>query len=285
MLKAAAEKIKNWFNNPYWAPVTEPLKYIGSAAYTPNAPFIEEIKRGWKDSDYDSDRNKMPKLVRARAELSSSDNTGVAMTTDIGTVLGGLAAAVGAGVALGAAGVAWPVIALAAIAACGAGYVATVPLVMGALAFGGGVLGAVAAPFAIIKGCMKAYKHHEFSKTQGAVVQATPALKDVTEDAQNAATRIFQQVRDLPAEVQGPVIKSLGDKFAASGVGAAEKFMKQIEALPDADREAVVAELRKTLAPVFEAVAEKEANDSITLQKDAMTMSPIRLKKPKNAVA
>src|SRR5262249_11283858 len=154
----------------------------------------------------------------------------------LGAGLGAIAAGIGAGVAAGFAGLAWPIIGAASIAACGVGFVATPFLVMGALAFGGATVGLLGTPLGFVKGCMKAQRHRELLKPQGAVVQATPALQTAAPDAQETATRIFSQLRDLPAELQAPVLKSLSESFAATGNGAAESIMKSIDALPDADR-------------------------------------------------
>ena len=279
MFAKAQEKIKNWWANPSWAPLTEPLKYIAGAACAPNANFIKGMRRAANDENYYGDDKKKPVLARMFKEWSADiDQLGTWLSSTIGAVCGGIAAASVAGVAAASAGAAWPLISAAAIVGCGAGFVATPFIIMGALAFGGATLGAVASPWAIGKGIIKAVKHRQFQKTQAAVVQATPPLQAAGPDARETATRIFTTLRDLPADIQGPVLKSLAEKFAASGNGAADQIMKAVEALPDAEREALVKNLRSVLAPSFEAVADKEAGDSVILQKDASTMPTLRLK-------
>lgn len=283
MLRTAGQKIRDWWHNPYWAPITEPLKYIGKAAYTPISSFVEDIHKAIDDDNYYGNDKSKPVLARVFKEFANVDHFGVWISGTAGAALGGLAAAVGAGAAAAAAGVSWPLITAAAISSCAIGFVATPFLIMGALAFGGAVVGAVAAPAGLVSGGIKAYKHHQFQKTQAAVAQAIPSLQQEAPDVREAAARIFESLRDLPAGIQGPLLKSLSEKFAASGHGAAERIMKAIEALPDAEREALVKGLRTTLAPVFDAVAQQEANASVTLQNDALTMSPLKLKRPKAA--
>jgi hypothetical protein len=279
MFDKAKEKIKNWWANPYWAPVTEPLKYIGSAAYAPVSPFVSEIKHGWTDDSYKSRRNEKPKLVRILLELADGNNMGVNFVGSIGTGIGCLAAAFLAGAGAAAAGAAIPLIGLAAIAGGAVGVLATTPVVMSVLGLGGAIVGALATPYAVTMGGVKAFKHHQFQKTQAGLVQATPALQSAAPDTQEKAARIFTQLRDLPAELQAPVLKSLSESFAKTGTGAADSIMKSIEALPDADRKALVTELQKELATAFDAVATEQAQDSVVLQESASTMPALRFKK------
>ena len=279
MFEQAREKLNSWWNNPLWAPVTEPLRVIGNAAYAPNKGFIDGIRAGLDDDNCyrESEKNK-PKLLRIFSAWGSDNHGAAPFFTNIGAFIAGIAGGIGGGVALGMSGFGVPAIIAGGVAAAALSGVVFPFAVITAVAFGGAAVGAVCSPWAIGKGIVKAVKHHQFQKTQGAVVQATPVLQTAGPDVQEAATQIFSQLRDLPADIQGPVLKSLGEKFAKTGTGASDTIMKAIEAMPDADREALVKSLRTTLASSFDAVATKEAGDSIVLQKDAATMPKLKLK-------
>jgi hypothetical protein len=279
MFDKAQEKIKSWWANPYWAPLTEPLRMIGRGAYAPNKGFVAAIRHGMDDSNYYGDKLDEPKFMRAFKEMWDTDSgLAACASSTMGSAVAGIAGGIAAGIGISMLGHGALVIGAGAVAATAASAVAFPFLVMGALAFAGASIAAIASPWGIGKGVVKAIKHHQFQKTQAAVVQATPALQSAGPDARENATKIYSMLRDLPADVQGPVLKSLSESFAATGNGAADRIMKSIEALPDAERTALVTQIRNDLAPVFEAVATAQAQESVTLQETATTMPALRFK-------
>jgi hypothetical protein len=271
-------KVKNWWNNPYWAPVTEPLRMIGRAAYAPNINFIKGVRKGLEEPDSYSGESNKPALVRIYKAWDVGCGMAPDFTAKFGGVIGGIAGGIGAGAGLYALGCGAVTIGLGVVAGICMSVVATPFAVMAAMAFGGACIGLVASPYGVAKGAIKAFNHPPLQKTQAAVVQATPALQPAAPEVQATAAKIYQQLCDMPAELQAPVLKSLAEKFALSGSGAAERVMKAIDAMPETERGALVRDIQAKLSTTFETVAANDAEQAITLQHDSPTMPTLRLK-------
>jgi hypothetical protein len=275
MFDKAKEKITSWWNNPYWAPVTEPLKMIGAAAYAPNKQFVACIKDGM-EARYGNDDT--PALARIFKEFWDIDNVLPWLSGTVGAGAAAIVAGVCAGIGISGAGMGALAIGAGAVVAAGAAAIATPFAVMGVLAFAGASLAAICLPYGLARGCVKALKYRTEQKTQAAAVQAVPAVKNAAPDIRKTATQLYKTLRDMPAEIQAPVLKDLSEKFAASGTGAAQSVMKAIDAMPEAERAALVKELQTKLSATFDAVANDEAKQSVTLQQPAPTMHTIKLK-------
>lgn len=75
------DKLKKFWNNPYWAPVTEPMKNVAKITYAPLGDFIDEVKRGWdKDRDYRGGT----RLGRIMSNLSDSTHAGTFFISLVG---------------------------------------------------------------------------------------------------------------------------------------------------------------------------------------------------------
>ncbi len=275
MFDKAKEKITSWWNNPYWAPVTEPLKMIGAAAYAPNGQFVECIRSGI-EARYGNEDSLA--LVRIFKEFWDADNILPVGISTIGAGIAGIAAGISAGIAIGSAGMGAFALGAGAVIAAGAAAIATPFAFMGVLAFAGASLAAICSPYGLAKGGVKALKYRAAQKTQAAAVQAMPAVKNAAPDIQETAAQLYKSLRDMPAEIRAPVLKDLSEKFAASGTGTAQSVMKAVDAMPEAERKALVKELQAKLSATFDAVANDEANQSVTLQQPAATMPTIKLK-------
>jgi hypothetical protein len=275
MFNKAKEKIVNWWKNPYWAPVTEPLKMVASAAYAPNKGFVECIEYAMKDDNKDS-----PALARIFSAFRNV-SYGNMVTFLSSTILAGVAGIAGglvAGALISYAGMGVLAIGAGAVTAAAAAAIATPFAIMGVIGFAGASLAAVCSPYGMARGCFKAFKHHQQQKTQAAAIQAIPAVKNAAPDVQETATQLYKSLRDMPAEMQAPVLKSLSEKFARTGTGTAQSVINAIDAMPEADRMALVRDLQTKLSTTFETVANSNAEQAITLQKSATTMPTIKLK-------
>lgn len=272
MPRRVMEKLQAFFVNPYAAPLTEPLKSVARFALAPTEDFIECILEAKNDTYDDS-----PFIRRLFSRFSDSGHFGTFLAGTFGAAIGGLGAGIVGGFVAHAAGAGAILTGAAGIAAVGIGVVVAPFAIMAAVGFAAAAVGCVlGAPFGFLRGCRDAWKHHELVKTKGVVVSATPALQSAGDAAAEAAARIFQEVRALPVEVQGPVIRALGEKFGAAGGG--ERVLNMIETLPEKERETLVRGLKQKLAPEFEAVAEKDAHHAVTLQNEITVEAPIRFK-------
>lgn len=139
------------------------------------------------------------------------------------------------------------------------------------------------SPYGVAKGCIKAFKFHQAQQAQAAVAQVVPALKQAAPDAKETAAALFRSLSSLPQGLRGPVVKSLAEQFSGGLTGDADRVMQAVDAMPEADREALVRKLQDKLKPTFEAVAANDAQASITLQQDAPAMHALKLKPRRNA--
>ncbi|MDE1153931.1 MAG: hypothetical protein PW788_15475 [Micavibrio sp.] len=275
---AVAQKIKNVWNKPALAPLTEPLKIIGKTALFPISQFVD----GFKDAAENYFKSDEPFAKRLLNEWMSVDRIVTGLTCTFGAGIGGVAAGIITGVTLGASGAGFVSTGLSAIAALGIGVVATPLAIIGTLALAGATVGALALPYGIGSGCVKAYKDYKLQKTTGAVVAAVPALQTQSLDDKQTAAEIFTKVRSLSADVQAPVMKALNESFTAGTRGVADKISLAIDALPDEERRKLVHHLQSKLAAEFAAVAEDNAENATELKRRIKPLETVRFTpKPK----
>jgi len=137
-ITAVADKLKEVWNKPAFAPLTEPLKIIGKAAAYPIYQFIDSFQAAYENR-YQSNK---PFVKRLFSELNSLDRMGSSITVTLGAGVGAVASAIGAGVLVGMGGAGFLPIAAASVAALGVGFVATPLVVVGVLACAGATVGA-----------------------------------------------------------------------------------------------------------------------------------------------
>jgi hypothetical protein len=280
-----SNKLKELWNNPYLAPLTEPLRKIGLFATVPLRNFGECVREALESTD------DKPLMARLFSELSNNGKSyayeGTVAMLWIGMVAGGVGAAAGGFFGTMALGGGYVAAGIAAIAVTGTGVMMGPFLAAGVVALAGTVAGLALCPVpGFLEGCYKLSRHRKLGTAQTAVTQAAPQLKQQDESVQRKAAELFEKVQSLPTASQGPVLKAMNDKFAAAGQGDADKLLNAIAALPDADQQALVKTLRQTtLADAFDAVARQEAGDSIVLQKTVTTGGTLKLKKQPEAAA
>lgn len=280
-----ANKLKELWNNPYLAPLTEPLRKIGLFATVPIRNFGESFKEALEST---KDR---PLIARLFDELSNNGKTyaheGTVAMLWIGMIAGGAGAAAGGFFGTMALGGGYIAAGAVALAVTGTGAMLGPFLAAGIVALAGTIAGLALCPVpGFLEGCYKLSRHRKLGAAQAAMTQAAPQLKNEDEAVQRKAAELFEKVQALPAATQGAVLKAMNDKFAATGQVDADKLLNAISALPAADQQALVKTLRQTtLADAFDAVAKQEAGDSIVLQKTVTTGGTLKLKKQPEATA
>jgi hypothetical protein len=279
-------KLKEFFENPYWAPVTQPLKNIAAFAYTPIRDFTKAVSVGWQQKSVKysySNGKEGSRLGNIFANLLDGGFHTMCMGL-CGFLLGAGAAGISTGIAvyggMAGAGLFGQIAAttLTSIAAAGIGAVAGPFLFAGAVAFAGAVVGlSLGAVPGVVSGTMKAFKHRSDVKNKVAVAAKLPAPQ-----AQNGETleRISALIRDfnrLPKEERTSVVKMLNEEFTAATYNKSQEILENIDTLPQAEKEQFVRGLRGKMADMFEKVAVKDAEDAITLDDTFAVDKPLKI--------
>lgn len=269
MLKAFKQK---FWDNPYWAVVTEPLRSIGRITVAPLDHFIGAAKDAFDDNNYYS--NSKPKIMRFPGELASHGRdsdlmafgslimmaVGMVATGGIGGFLGyGMAAAGGLGAQIGAAFV-------AGVAGAGIGVYAGAAVFAGAIALGAAAIGTVYGLTAgVANGAIKTYKHHQMMKNAPTVAAATAAVA-VAAPAQQQTPAVNEKVSEivnsfmtLPKESREALFTELERMSGDPARLPAEKMAAAIQRMPDAERHDLIEKLQERLSTDFGAVAKKQA--------------------------
>ncbi len=267
MFKAFKEK---FWDNPYWATVTEPLRSVGRMTAASMDHFVESAKDAFEDDSYD----KKPKLMRLPGELVSTDrdsallSVGSIVMMAVGMIgVGAVAAAAtfalaaGGGIALqiGAAFV-------AGVAGAGLGIYAGAATFAGAIALGAAAVGTVYGMTAgVVSGAIKTYKHHQQMKHAPTVAAATAAVAVATPQQQQTAS-VSEKVSDivnsfmtLPKESREALFTELERISGDPARMPAEKMAHAIERMPDTERHDLIEKLQERLSKDFGIVAKKQA--------------------------
>lgn len=268
MFKAFKEK---FWDNPYWAAVTEPLRSIGRMTASSLDHFTAAAKDAFEDDRYSTDNK--PKIMRLPGALVSinRDSSILAMGSMVMMAIGmigtggvagvaGFALAAGGGMALqiGAAFV-------AGVAGAGVGIYAGAATFAGAIALGAAAVGTVYGMTAgLVNGAIKTYKHHQTMKNAPAVAAATAAVAAVTPQQQTPTvtervSEIVNSFMNLPKESRAVLFTELERMSGDPARMPAEKMAQAIERMPDAERHDLIEKLQERLSTDFGAVAKKQA--------------------------
>lgn len=267
MLKAFKEK---FWDNAYFATVTEPLRVIGRMTMASMDHFIDAAKDAFEDNHYD----KKPKIMRLPGALASTDRYSSLFA--VGSLLMMAAGMIGVGVVGGAAAFALAAgsgIALQAgaafiggVAGAGLGIYAGAATFAGAVAVGAAAIGTVYGLTAgVVNGAIKTYKHHQTMKNAPAVAVAAAAVAAAT-PAQQQTPAVSQKVSEivnafmtLPKDSRAALFAELERISGDPARQPAEKMANAIQRMPDVERHALIEKLQERLSADFGAVAKKQA--------------------------
>ena len=254
-----------FWDNPYWAPLADPLKNVYGIARAPVNDFIEEVSDGWNDI-YSRGGTRLGRIL---SNLGGSIHGGTLAMSIGGMVCGGLAglafggAAGYAGMVGASAAAQWGVTAIAAVGAAGIG-VAAGPFVIAAAvitaaAVAGSVVGVVPG---IVGGTMKAVKHHIKMKNAPQVAAAAASVAATAPATKKTNKKVSQIVEDfltLSKSSQEALFAELEKINGDPARYPAEKISAAIQKMPDAERVALIEQLQEKLSGDFGAVAAKQA--------------------------
>ncbi|HRI76862.1 MAG TPA: hypothetical protein PLX33_07735 [Alphaproteobacteria bacterium] len=276
------QKIKDFWNNPYAAPLTQPLRNIGNAVAKSVSLYTYAVKNAFDDrylSEYEKKKSRFARIFSNlyRDEIFAIGNglaaviVGGAAATAAGVATFGSMAAAGAAAKIAATGV-------AAVAAGTVGIVAAPVLtvaVVGAVAVvAGTVLGGVPG---IVGGAVKAYKHHQNLKNPPPAPAQAAAAQPTAKAIQDATVlRICDDFRTLPAQTQQAVIERL-ERSASAPQTPQQKMIKAIDGMTEEQRVTLAEMLEEKLASAFDTVASKRAAEAGTLDED-ISVKPIATK-------
>jgi uncharacterized tellurite resistance protein B-like protein len=262
-------KQKFW-DNPYWATVTEPLRSVGRMTVASLDHFIEAAQEAFDDNPYD----KKPKLMRLPGELMSTDRDSVAMVVVSaigmfgGLVAGGAFGGMAAFAGMAGAGTAVQIGAavIGGIAGVATGIYAGAAVAAGAVALGAATVGLVYGLTAgVASGAIKTYKHHQQMKNAPTVAAATAAVTAATSQQQQTpsvnetVSDIVNSFMTLPKESREALFTELERIGGDPARMPAEKMAHAIERMPDKERLDLIEKLQERLSADFGAVARKQA--------------------------
>lgn len=272
-------KLKKFWDNPYAAPLTGPVKGIMRYAYMPIRNFVEGVEYARDDDNYKWDREKKGFMTRLwdRAESNEYVMIGV-----IGAVAGGIAfAAAGVAAGLAVAGsVAGQAVAatVLGLAFAGVGAVAGPFITAGIVATAGAMVGlGIGMVPGFFKGCKQALQHHKDMKTKGAVVAALPPAQAQDAELAESLAAVMKHFNNLPKAHRAPFVRMMNEKYEQNAPGTqSDKVLAAIDAMPEKDREIFIRGLQERLSADFSAAAQKD----VVLQ-TPVTTSTIKLKEPR----
>ncbi|MEZ0260200.1 MAG: hypothetical protein ACAH80_04280 [Alphaproteobacteria bacterium] len=275
--------LKDFWVNPYAAPLTEAVKGVIHYARMPINKFIKGCAHASDDNNYKYDTEGKAKSKMARLmDLAEKYESGMGFIVIGGAVVGALAfggAGVAAGIVLMGGVVGKTVMAtVLGLALCGVGYATGPYIAAGIAATAGGMVGlGLGMVPGFIKGCKNILQHHKDLKTQGAVAAALPKSQAQDAELTKNLAAVMQHFNNLPKEHKGPFVRMMNDKHAQAATAPADKILAQIDAMPEQDRDALLRSLRDRLKEDFSEVAQKDADDSVVLQAP-VTAAKIKLK-------
>jgi hypothetical protein len=285
------EKIKNFWANPYYAPLTEPLKNVDRTVEKSVSGYTEAIKEAFNDKYLTSYERDKSRISRIYANITADDGNAFGLMNGVAMVIGGAVAGLTAGgftwAGMAASGIAAKIgaVAAAGIAAATVGAMATPLVLVAGIAAGAVVVGAVIGVVpGLIDGTVKAYKHHHALKNPPPpAAPAAAAAQPTVQQIQNETiSRMVRDFAGLPLDAQSKVIEHL--RQAGKGYTAPENIIKAVEALDDNQRVAFVEALEKKLGSAFDAVAQKKAAEAGVLDEDISVQAiPTKLKRRNTA--
>ncbi|MBW7911347.1 MAG: hypothetical protein H3C49_08790 [Alphaproteobacteria bacterium] len=281
------QKIKDFWNNPYAAPLTKPLDNIAMTVLTATGGYVEAVMDAFNDKYLTQSERERSRISRIYGNIFGNDSEGFSFLNGLGAVVAAAAAGITAGVstwtglagagviakvaAAGAAGVAVGTVGALAAPIVLATAIASVALVVGT------VIGVVPG---VIGGTAQALKHHKQLKNPApapAPAQTVAAVQPSAKAMQDATVlRICDDFRTLPAQTQQAVIERL-ERSASAPQTPQQKMIKAIDNMTEEQRVTLAEMLEEKLATAFDTVASKRAAEAGTLDED-ISVKPIATK-------
>ena len=274
------QKLKDFWQNPYAAPLTEPLRNIGETIAGFVKPYTEAFEAAKDSSYYTRDTTPTGRFLSSIFDVSNSFFTvassfvAFAAGTVVAGGVGGMAAY--SGLAGTGAAVQWGGAAVAGLAAGSAGFVAAPVAVVAVTAFVGAVVGAVIGGVpGVIKGTQIALKHHHDLKNPPPAPAAAPAASPVATLKETTAI-MRAEFKKLNAADKNLVLGILEDDVDQT-TSLQARVLRNVGKMNEAQRTALAEVLDEQLADAFSAVASKKAAEAGVLDED-VTVKPIATK-------
>lgn len=211
------QKLKNFWSNPYSAPLVDPLRNIGSTVAKAVSGYTEPIRKAFDDEFIPYGQRGKSRAARAYENLM--DDSWYPVYGGMGMVFGGFASACGGGIVAFnavAGGLATKIAAtaVAGIAAGTLGAVAVPAVLAVGIAAGAVIVGTVLGVVpGVISGTAKAAKHHKALKNPPPAPAPAPAQKTVQDQTQQ---RIIKDFEVLDRQGQREVIEALEQKIGGA---------------------------------------------------------------------
>lgn len=279
------QKIKDFWSNPYAAPLTKPLENIAMTVLTATGSYVDAVMDAFNDKYLTQSDLERTRISRIYQNIFDGDSEGMNFANGICAVIAalgtGIAAGVGTWSGLAGAGVVAKVAATGAagIAAATVGALAAPVVLATTIAAAAVVVGVVVGVVpGVIGGTAQALKHHKLLKNPPPTQQAAPLAATPTAKAIQDATvlRICDDFSTLPAQTQQAVIERL-ERSASSPQTPQQKMIKAIDSMTEEQRVTLAEMLEEKLASAFDAVASKRAAEAGTLDED-ISVKPIATK-------
>lgn len=279
------EKISKIWSNPYAAPLTEPLKNIGSTTASFLSSYTEAVKDARNDRYLTEAEKKKSRYMRFFANLFSLKNpltllnvAGFVLSGSVGASFGGFTtygALAGSSTLLQTAATA-----AAAITAGTIGGVVVAPLMLmttvGVAGLAAGVV--VGGVPGVIKGVAKAYK--EYASPQNNLNSANSAAFAASAPAastQTPAQEILSKFFNLPREQREALFEDIEKGLADTVKSKEKRILSQIVKLDENQRIALIEALQTQLGGSFDAVAMRRATEAGQLGAD-VSVKPLATK-------
>lgn len=278
------QKLKDFWANPYAAPLTKPLENIAMTVLTATGSYVDAVMDAFNDKYLTQSERERSRISRIYRNIFDGDSEGMSLVNGIGGVLAGLGAGIAAGVGtwsgLAGAGVVAQVAATGAagIAAATVGALAAPVVLATTIAAAAVVVGVVVGVVpGVIGGTAQALKHHKQLKNPPPApaqpVAVPPSAKAIEDET---VLRICKDFSTLPAQTQQALIDRL-ERSASSPQTPQQKMMKDIDRMTGEQRVTLAEMLEEKLANEFDAVASKRAAEAGALDED-IAIKPITTK-------
>ncbi len=274
------QKLKNFWENPYAAPLTDPLRNIGKTVAGFVAPYTNALRNTANPTYFDEDKTPIGRFLSSLLGVHNSFLTVV--TNFVALAAGAFGAGSIGGVAaysgLAGAGAAaqWGGAVASGLAAGAVGFMAAPVAMVAVTAFVGIVVGTVTGGVpGLVSGTARALKHHHALKNPPppAPAAASPTAQQISDET---VQRIMKDFRTLPPTRQREVFDAAEHVLGLGGELEA-RVLNAIDKMDPAQRAMLAEKLEEKLADAFAVVASKKAAEAGVLDED-VTVKPIGAK-------
>jgi hypothetical protein len=285
MLEKLKKSLKDFWANPYVAPLTQAVGGVLHCAHKPIRHFTEGVARAFDDETYKWDREwlESSKMSRFFHEANKYDS-GFGFIAVAGAVVGGLAFA-GGGALAGAAimgGLAGKITAavVLGLACSGVGAVAGPFIMAGVVATVGGIVGlGIGLVPGFFKGCGTAVNHFKERKIRAEIQKSLPPRQAQDEALAENLAKVMQEFNKLPKEHRAAFVRMMNECYDKEASGNQfSKAQAALDAMPEDHRENFIRSLKERMKDEFAAVADKDAASSVVLQTPVAASGTIKLK-------